>query len=167
MSLNWKITDQTMPTIIHVSGCTFGAVSTRILQEIYSQPRGVAFFFSMTKFNKKCTSPSAGKIFLYQLKELERFKSFFDITVYYKLSQQTANYVLKENKGVILYEVFKTIWTRVRTCQNGYATPLHSHIVVLMFRADFTIADAAQDEAEVSLIHGIHSSFTFASVFIW
>ena len=44
--------------------------------------------------------------------------------------------------------------------------PAFTH-VVLMFRADFTIADAARDEAEVSLIHGIHSSFTFASVFIW
>ena len=33
--------------------------------------------------------------------------------------------------------------------------------VVVMFRADFTIADTARVEAEVSLIHGIHSSFTF------
>ena len=87
MSLNRKVMDQTRPTIIHVSGCTFGAVSTRILQEIYSWPRDVVFFFSMTNFHKKGTSPSAGKIFLYQLKELERFKSFFDITFYYKLSQ--------------------------------------------------------------------------------
>ena len=35
-----------------------------------------------------------------------------------------VNYVLKESENVILYEVFKTIWTRVRTCQNGHATPL-------------------------------------------
>ena len=37
MSLTWKYMDQTRPTIIHVtSRGTFGAVSTRILQEIYS-----------------------------------------------------------------------------------------------------------------------------------
>ena len=37
MSLTWKYVDQTRPTIIHVtSRGTFGAVSTRILQEIYS-----------------------------------------------------------------------------------------------------------------------------------
>ena len=34
--LNWNVMDQTMTTIIHVSRCTFDAVSTRILQEIYS-----------------------------------------------------------------------------------------------------------------------------------
>ena len=37
--LNWNVMtvmDQTMTTIIHVSRRTFGAVSTRLLQEIYS-----------------------------------------------------------------------------------------------------------------------------------
>ena len=31
---------------------------------------------------------------------------------------------IKESKNVILYEVLKTIWTCVRTFQNGHPTPL-------------------------------------------
>ena len=60
MSLTWKVMDQTMPKIIHVSRCTFDAVSTRILQEIYYQRTDVVFF-SVTNFYKKGASPCAGK----------------------------------------------------------------------------------------------------------
>ena len=53
MWLNWKIMNQTMPAIIHVSWskllCTCGAVSIRILQKIYSLRRDVVFS-SMTNF---------------------------------------------------------------------------------------------------------------------
>ena len=50
--LNLNVMDQTMTTIIHVSRCTFGAVSTRILQEIYSYRTGVVFVF-IDKFLQK------------------------------------------------------------------------------------------------------------------
>ena len=75
MSLNWKVMDQTMPTIIHLSRCTFGAVSTRILQEIYSWRTDEVFFFN-DKFLQKRRLALCWEIFPYQLKE-ERFKSFF------------------------------------------------------------------------------------------
>ena len=38
---------------------------------------------------------------------------------YCKYTCKLASYVLKKSKNVILYEVFKTIWTRVRTCQKS------------------------------------------------
>ena len=54
----------------------------------------------------------------------ERFKSLFNITFYCKQARKLSKYVLKERKKVILLEVFETIWTSVRTCQNGHAKPL-------------------------------------------
>ena len=54
----------------------------------------------------------------------ERFKSLFNITFYCKQARKLSKYVLKERKKVILLKVFETIWTSVRTCQNGHAKPL-------------------------------------------
>ena len=54
---------------------TFGAVSTRILQEIYSQRTDVVFA-SSDKFLQKMRLALCCQIFLYQLKE-GRFRSFF------------------------------------------------------------------------------------------
>ena len=44
-------------------------------------------------------------------------KALFDITLYCKKACKLPQYVLKESKNVILYEVFETIWTRMCTCQ--------------------------------------------------
>ena len=45
------------------------------------------------------------------------------MTLYCKILMylQTASYVLNKSKNVILHEVFKTIWTRVRTSQKSAA----------------------------------------------
>ena len=51
-------------------------------------------------------------------------KAVFDITSCRKQGCKLPRYVLKVSKNVILYEVFETIWTRVRTYQNVYSTPL-------------------------------------------
>ena len=51
-------------------------------------------------------------------------KAVFDITSCRKQGCKLPRYVLKVSKNVILYEVFETIWTRVRAYQNVYSTPL-------------------------------------------
>ena len=51
-------------------------------------------------------------------------KAVFDITSYRKQGCKLPRYVLKVSKNVILYEVFETMWTRVRAYQNVYSTPL-------------------------------------------
>ena len=48
-----------------------------------------------------------------------------------------GSYGVKESKNVILYEVFKTIWTHVRTCQNGHATPLQWLLPAVKFATIF------------------------------
>ena len=68
-----------------------------------------------------------------ELKE-ERFKSFFNTTLHCKQACNLPKYVLKESKKVIYFEVFETIWTGVRTFQNGHPTPL----LFLCFPLTFT-----------------------------
>ena len=58
-----------------------------------------------------------------ELKE-KRFESFFNVTFRCKQACKLPKCVLKESKKVILFEVFETIWTSVRTFQNGHPTPL-------------------------------------------
>ena len=68
-----------------------------------------------------------------ELKE-ERIKSFFNTTLHCKQACNLPKYVLKESKKVIYFEVFETIWTGVRTFQNGHPTPL----LFLCFPLSFT-----------------------------
>ena len=104
MSLNWKIMDgQTMPTIIHVNCCTF-FINKNFAGSLLLVNR--CSFFSMTNFRDMYSCTSSKKSIL---------KAF--------MVSQTRK------KHVILYEAFKTIWTLVRTYQNGHASPLVLHLV--------------------------------------
>ena len=72
--------------------------------------------------HKEGASPCTGKHFSSSSKE-NVLKLFFDIAFYWNISKLPIMYKRK-SKNVILYEVLKTIWTRVGACQNGHATLL-------------------------------------------
>ena len=81
------------------------------MQKIYTNIHMLQFFQPMILnskvLHKKGASFCAGKHSCTSSKK-NVSKAFFDITFYF----------------IILEEVFKTIWTRVHTCQNGHASPL-------------------------------------------
>ena len=57
-------------------------------------------------------------------------KAFFNTTLSCKQTCKLLKYVLKESKNRYFVRRFETIWIRVRTCQNGHATPLHALLKV-------------------------------------
>ena len=51
-------------------------------------------------------------------------KAFFDITFVDKAVNSVPIIYTWEAKTLFSLSFYKTVWTRVRTCQNGHATPL-------------------------------------------
>ena len=106
---------QTMPTIIHVKCCTF-FINKNFAGNLLLVNR--CSIFSMTNFRDMYSCTSSMKNIL---------KAFLVSRSIVNKPVNCQFRIKGKQKHFILYEAFKTIWTLVRTCPNGHASPLVLH----------------------------------------